>query len=162
MSVCIHIASILVACIWLLSVDWDKKTIKYTCFGMATMAAAALFALGMVKMITLPWQDTGKPYATEKIVTLADNNMISGRVYIRRGYFDENLWYQYMVALDDGGFVANKLNSTDTTLYYSEDNFRVEWYKKTKKWLWFEDEKYYHKIFIPKGSISDEFTVDFK
>lgn len=38
MSVCIHTASILVACIWLLSVDWDKKPIKYTCFGMATPA----------------------------------------------------------------------------------------------------------------------------
>lgn len=31
---------------------------------------------------------------------------------------------------------------------------------KKKKWMYFEMEKIYNKIYIPEGSIIDEFSID--
>ena len=81
-------------------------------------------------------------------------------MYLRRGYFEEDLYYQYMVQLNNGGFVANKVNSSNATLYYAEDDFRVEWYIQKKKWLYWEIERTYNKIYIPEGSIADDYSVD--
>ena len=79
---------------------------------------------------------------------------------MRRGYIEQKLYYQYMVELDNGGFVANKVNSANATLFYTEDNYRVEWYTKNKKWLYWEMEGIYNKIYIPEGSITDDYSVD--
>ena len=62
--------------------------------------------------------------------------------------------------MNDGGFVANKVNSNQATIYYDTNNYRVEWYIKRKKWMYFEMEKIYNKIYIPEGSIIEEFSID--
>lgn len=106
------------------------------------------------------WMIRDIPYSTEKIISMNDNNIIHGRFYLRHGSIDEDLYYQYIVQLDNGGFVANKVNSKQAIIYYDSDNYRVEWYIKKKKWMYFEMEEIYNKIYIPKGSIIDEFTID--
>ena len=115
---------------------------------------------GNYKCKNSEWIVPDKPYATEKIVSLNDNNLTNGKFYLRRGYIEENLYYQYMVQLNNGGFVANKVKSSNATLYYDTDNYRVEWYTKTKKWHYWEMKKIYNKIYIPEGSITDDYSVD--
>lgn len=106
------------------------------------------------------WITMDSPYSIESIISINDNNMIRGRFYLRHGFVDENLYYQYIVQLNDGGFVANKVNSNQATIYYDTNNYRVEWYIKRKKWMYFEMEKIYNKIYIPEGSIIEEFSID--
>lgn len=124
-----------------------------------TIMSMVFFIFGCYKCekSTLNYPD--KPYSTEYIASLNDSNMVRGRFYLRRGYIEENLYYQYMVKLN-GGFVANKVKSNNATLYYSNDNFRVEWYEKERHWLWFQQKETYNKIYIPDGSISEEYSID--
>lgn len=91
---------------------------------------------------------------------MGDSNLTSGTFYLRRGNINEDLYYQYMVKLSSGGFVANKVKASNTTLYYDTDNYRVEWYTRSKKWLYFEIEETANKIYIPEGSITDQYSID--
>lgn len=125
-----------------------------------TAISFAFLITGLIVAGTKEWEGNEEPYAIEKIVALNDNNMVSGKAYIRSNRIQEDLYYLYMVKLNNGGFVANKVKSSKTTLYYSDSNYRVEWYKKSKKWLYFEFTERYHKIYIPKGSIVDNYSVD--
>ena len=124
-----------------------------------TVASFVFFIFGCYKCEKSTWNYSDKPYSTEYIASLNDSNMVNGRFYLRRGYIEENLYYQYMVKLN-GGFVANKVKSNNATLYYSDDNFRVERYEKERHWLWFQQKETYNKIYIPNGSISEEYSVD--
>lgn len=36
----------------------------------------------------------------------------------------------------------------------------VHWYEKERHWLWFQQKETYNKIYIPNGSISEEYSVD--
>lgn len=129
-----------------------------------------LFLIGFILLVFMffgdhkcnqePWQYSEYPYKVEKISSLNDNNMVNGRFYLRSGYIDENLYYQYMTQLNNGGFVANKVKADNTTLFYDTDNYRVEWWKKERNWLFFEQEVVYNKIYIPEGSITESYTVD--
>lgn len=120
------------------------------------------FNVGMNKCYKSDWNVSDKPYAVEKIISLNDNNMTNGRFYMRRGYIESNLYYQYIVDLGNGGYKANKVRSDNATLYFTDDDYRVEWYTKTKKWLYFERGETIHKIYIPEGSITDEYSVDLR
>ena len=131
-------------------------------FGIIFLILIAFNIYGHKHLHSLSWEGTEAPQSVEKIVSLSDNSLVTGKLYLRRGYIDQDLWYQYMVELNDGGFVANKVKSTDTTLYYSDGNYRVEWYTKERHWLWFYEKENYHKIFIPAGSITDEYSIDLK
>lgn len=115
-------------------------------------------AFGFHKMGKQPW-NYSEPYATEKIVCLNDTNQINGRFYMRRGYIGEKLYYQYMVKLG-AGYKANKVGADNTTLYYDNDNFRVEWCEKERHWLYFSETEKYQKIYIPEGSITDDYSID--
>ena len=68
-------------------------------------------------------------------------------------------YYQYMKK-EGLGFKAGKVKADKTTLYYDDENYRVECYEKTKKWLYFETSEYYYKIYIPEGSIAEDYSVD--
>ena len=141
-----------------------EEKIHITIFSISLIAfllSSIMFFVGNYKLSKQKW-NYSDPYSTEYIVALNDSNLINGNAYMRRGYIEEKLYYQYMVKRTDGGFVANKVNADHTTLYYSIDNYRVEWLKKERHWLWFEEEEDYNKIYIPEGSITDEYSVDLK
>lgn len=131
---------------------------------MLGLAAALLifFIVGICKCDKQPWIVSDKSYAVENIISLGDNNMTNGHYYMRRGYIESDLYYQYIVDLGNGGYKANKVRSNNATLYYSNEDYRVEWYTKTKKWLYFEQEETIHKIYIPEGSITDDYSVDLR
>lgn len=117
------------------------------------------FITGEIKLDKQPW-NYSKPYATEKIVSLSDSNQINGHFHVRRGYIGEKLYYQYMVDLKSGGYKANKVGADNTTLFYDNKNCRVEWYEKERHWLYFSETEKYQKIYIPEGSITDDYMID--
>ena len=132
-----------------------------TMFGLAA-ALLIFFIVGTFKCDKQPWIVSDEPYAVESIISLNDNNMTNGRYYMRRGYIESDLYYQYIVDLGNGGYKANKVRSDNATLYFTDNDYRVEWHTKTKKWLYFTQEDTIHKIYIPEGSITDDYSVDLR
>lgn len=141
--------------------DRDKIAEKVSSIsGITFIALFAFFIFGLENCENSDWIISDTPYATEKIVALNDNNMMNGRVYLRSGYIEEDLYYQYIVQLNNGGFVSNKVKSANATLFYDTDNYRVEWYTKTRQWLYFKNEVTYVEIYIPEGSITMDYSID--
>lgn len=97
---------------------------------------------------------------TETISCLNDGNQINGEFYLTHGRIDEDMYYQYMVEQPDSGYVYGKVKADISTVYMVDENFRVEWYEKTRKCLWFKDEEIFCKIYIPNGSIKEEYSID--
>lgn len=112
------------------------------------------------KLEKATWEYDTEPWYSEKIVAMSDNNLVSGRAYSRRCYIDEELYYQYMEELKNGGYQADKVKASITTIYYDNENPRVDWYKRRKKFLWLEKEETVYKMYIPEGSIAEEFSID--
>lgn len=141
--------------------DRDKTSEKVSIVsGIMFIALFAFLLFGLENCEESNWIISDTPYATEKIVSLNDNNMMNGRVYLRSGYIEEDLYYQYIVQLNNGGFVSNKVKSSNATLFYDTDNYRVEWYKKARQWLYFKNEVTYVEIYIPEGSITMDYSID--
>lgn len=142
--------------------DCKSEAVKFGRFG-ANTVIALLFGLfliyGYFKCNNQPYQDDIIT-STEYIVALQDNNMTNGRhVYARRGYIESDLYYQYMLKFG-AGYKANKIKAKNTIVYIAEDNFRVEWHTKEKNWLFFTMWEEYKKIYIPEGSIVEDYTID--
>lgn len=117
-----------------------------------------LTLFGTIKMNLAPfvWTKT----ANEKLISLNDNNMTNGRFYVRRGYINEDLWYQYMVDVGGGGYVANKVPSNGTTVYFDNENPRCEWYKVSQEWWIFKQWGIRWKLYVPEGTIGTNYTID--
>ena len=151
-------------CIFVCTLDMHRKYkwIITTLLGILIIFLFSIIFYGNEKMKSISWEYPDKPYSVEYIVSLNDNNLISGSFYLRSGHIDENLYYQYMVKMNNGGYVSNKVNSKNTIIYYSDDNFRVEWWTRSKKYLWFKVKDKINKVYIPEGSISDMYSIDLK
>lgn len=124
------------------------------------IACTILLLFGEYRVGKETWIYDNEPSAVENIVALSDNNLLSGRFYLRGGYINDDLYYQYLVELSSGGMVSNKISAKTATIYYDNNNTRVEWYHKHRNWLYFEQEEIFHKIYIPNGSIDENFNVD--
>ncbi len=121
-----------------------------------------LLCVGMYKLDKAKWRVSETPCATEQIVSLNDNNLTSGRFYMRRGYIEESLYYQYMVKISDSGMVPNKIPAQKSTIYYDNENPRVEWYKAEKHWLYFRNTEVRFNVYVPNGSVTESYNVDLK
>lgn len=123
------------------------------------MAIISFTILGYVKTMVSP-----KEYihtSTEYIVALQDNNLTNSKYYMRSARVNEELWYQYMYKYGSG-YKTNKCKARTAIVYCKDDETpRVEWYDVEKSWFWFKfiGDKY-KKIYIPKGSIIEDFSID--
>lgn len=124
------------------------------------IVSTVFICVGIYKSDKAIWISDKESFTTEKIIALSDNNLTHGRLYLRKGYLNESLYYQYMVDLGDGGMINNKVSAQTATIYYDDSNPRVEWYHREKHWLWFKYKSVCHKIYIPKGSVSEDFNID--
>lgn len=141
--------------------DKNKRSCIACCVSFIICITSIIFYfVGIVKCNKSNWTISETPYSVERIIALKDSNLISGSFYLKCGYIKENLYYQYIVQLSNGGFVVNKINSSNATLYYDTENYRVERYTKTKKWLYWEMRKRYNRIYIPKGSIINDYYIN--
>lgn len=143
--------------------DNEKKAeieINISAFFLVGCVAIVLFtfvAECMLNTKNYKYEDT--PYSTQYIVALNDNNIIHGRFYLRRGYIDEDMYYQYLMKRN-GGYKLNQIKASNATIYESDNDYRVEWYAGKRSWLWFTDTTKIQKIYIPKGSIKESFNID--
>ena len=97
--------------------------------------------------------------STEHIVAISNDS----KMYMSRYRGKEEMYYQYMVKLSNGGYVYNQVpaKASRTTIYYTKNgNYRVEWYKQKIGKLGFVDVKTINKIYIPEGSIAEDFNID--
>lgn len=110
-----------------------------------------------------PW-DAPVNYTTHTIINLADNNSIEGTIrggrHYVRGYIGESTTYHYYYQLSDGGMKLQKVSDKNTTIYFTEDEPRVEWYRQTRTFWWKSETRYFCKIYIPEGSMTTEISID--
>ena len=97
--------------------------------------------------------------STEHIVALNDNPGITGTYYMKRGYIESTLYYNYMVKLSDS-YIANHIPANKTYVYEAYGDYRVEWWEKTKGYGLLKQTEKYWKIYIPKNSILSEYKYN--
>lgn len=138
-----------------------KVTIICGIIGVVGVGLLIFYVSVSLKCEDKPWTIESEPYSIEYIEALSDSSMMSGRFYVRSGYIEEQAYYQYMVRQSDGGFVYNRVKARTAKIYYTDDdNYRVEWYRRTKNFLFASQEEVLQKIYVPKGSIEDGFNID--
>ncbi len=139
---------------------WNKEdTVCAISLGLCVFLMIFFF-IGEVNLKKEEWKVSESPYRTDNIVSLNDESQINGRFYLRHGYIEEHMYYQYMMLRSDGGYSYGKAREDISTVYVSDDNFRVERYAKERNWLWFEEEETFCKIYVPKGCIKEEYNID--
>ena len=96
---------------------------------------------------------------SNQIIALDNTNLIKGHTFLGRGYINEEIYYIYFKKLKNESFELEKVNANNAILCYDDSNYRIDTYEKYKHWLFFFDKDIYYKIYIPKGSIIQDFTI---
>lgn len=98
--------------------------------------------------------------ATEYVVALNDNPGIKGSYYVRRGYIENQMYYNYMVRLSSNSYIANQIPVKKSTIYETDGDYRIEWWEKEKGYFMAKETEKYWKVYIPKNSILSEYDID--
>ena len=165
----VMIVSVIVCICWFFDVitsnaDQLNKLYKKDIVGGISFIACIISTVLLIVGVTIrdhqQWNIADEPYRTDYIASLNDGTQINGRFYLRHGYIEENMYYQYMVKRSDGGYSYGKAKEDIATIYISDGNYRVEWYKMKRHWLWFDDERSICKIYVPEDCIKEEYSID--
>lgn len=98
----------------------------------------------------------------EHIVALQDSSDINGKFYFRYGYVETSIYLNYIVDIGDNKYVPNKIPLDKTTIRYTKDDPRVEWYKERyHNFLFYRDVNRYY-VYVPEGTVIDDFSIDLK
>lgn len=161
----VHVVLIIVSMIFTLAslimytIDEEDDICTLVSFIIAT-ALFGFYMFGCKQLKETPWNYPDEPYAVEEIAALSDNNMTNGKFYMRSGYIESDLYYQYIVELNSGGYKTKKIKADTATIFYDDDNCRVEWYEKTRSWLYWSESEVYKQVYIPEGSLTDTYSID--
>lgn len=154
----------LTICLWILTISvkslFDNKIKTKTEITILCIMVIAIICLIYIFDYQEEWIIDKAPYRTEYIYSLQDNNMTEERIYLRSGYFREDLYYQYLVKAANGGMIANKVKADNAMVFESDTTPRIEHYKVRKRFLFLKDEKDIVKIYVPENSISNDFEID--
>lgn len=120
------------------------NVISNACIAMIVVVLLSLL-MAAYTVPRMDWKESKEPTSIENIISLSTNNLTQGKIYGRRGYIDQTAYYQYMVTLSDGGMIANKVPADKTTVYYDNQNPRVEWYKKKEDGCFIYRKKHFGK-----------------
>ena len=112
--------------------------------------------------------------SSQSIVNFKDNHDLQGGFFIGCGEVHTEQYYYYYYKTDKGSYKASKIKADDCEIIYTKDTPHIDTIvksadeKATENPLTFEPllslrisgtgEKY--KIYVPEGSISDEFSID--
>lgn len=102
----------------------------------------------------------------QELYALSDNSELSGHHYLFSGYVDEEYGYRYVINTEKGKHI--EFVSADN-VYIEEGNYEPKIVKYTYEWkedwyilfainLFAEDD--YTKIYIPEGTITNEYNID--
>ena len=170
------IAFLLVAYIVLnVELDIDELICKIIFAGIFLMSIGAFMVVtcksvsytGNIKM-------SEKIESTQKIVNLKDNRDTKGHFFIGTGYVGTEAYYYYYYQTKSGSFKADKIRTDKCEVFYTKDTPHIDTIvqvpdeEQSKNWLtlsWmlsirtsFSSDKY--KIYVPEGTITDDFSID--
>jgi hypothetical protein len=115
--------------------------------------------------------------STNVLVSLADGSKItgsfSGGIFLSRGTINQNPVYNAYEKLENGSYRLVQYNANSTTIHYTNENYRGEGYatKVTMKtiklfgiWEFVLSGGHTlsmrHELFVPEGSIVEDFNLD--
>ena len=115
----------------------------------------------IVEADNLPYERQAEPYITHKIMALADGSAIQGRIYMRSATIDEKHRYTYGYETYNGGMKIQQINS-DRALVFFTDSVEpcAKWYKETKKFWYFDWERYTCDIYLPTDALIADYSID--
>lgn len=104
--------------------------------------------------------------STEHIIALNDSSGVNGRTgFLGSGYVEDELYYYYMADTEEG-FRANKIKAENTYVRYSDEpmveKYTATNFKNKLLWLIALPTKSYHIVYIPEGSIIENYRIDLK
>lgn len=167
MSISVFIIfSLLLALIcWSIAFYLLDKRIKACCF-----LATILFTLPLVLffgviggIIKNGMQTESEPYVVHEIVGLSDNFQISGNIGIHSGRINEKLCYTYGYKTASGGMKIQNVDCNIAEVFISDDaKPRAEWFNR-RGGFWFVhgDSFPICKIYLPTGSVIEDYVIDF-
>lgn len=137
---------------------------------LSTFAVALLYLVVLLVTLSKTQYSEYEVYSEKNIVALEDNTDIEGRLYYRTGYIEENLYYYYMESLSNGGKKIGKIKAEETTVFEGSDNYKVEFYKSTRKAkdylflgiMTMEDVQYKTYLYVPKDTVINNYNIDMK
>ena len=122
--------------------------------------------IGFCSSVAVIFPQTCEKTSTEYIIALNDSTGINGRAgFLGSGYVEDELYYYYMTDTKEG-FHAKKIKADDTYVRYSNEPI-VETYTATNfknKFLWLIafPINSSHIVYIPEGSIIENYRIDLK
>ena len=111
-----------------------------------------------------PENKTYEITSTHSIVALKDNPNITGHFFLFSGYEDEELYYHYAEETELG-IRTDKIHADNSYIIYENREPRIEQYDATKFKHWWHyiyavPLDTYYKIYVPEGTVSQEFKVN--
>lgn len=120
-----------------------------------------------------------KETARYELVTLQDDSQLSGNlgrgVFYVYGSINTEEVYNFYYKTQDGGFVKGKVNANKAVIYENDEcspvvveyttYTRSSMNPKLQKWLFFyerEEQTKSYKIYVPKGTVANEYSLDAK
>ena len=154
--------------------DIDELICKIIFAGIFLMSIGAFM---VVTYISVSYTSNIKMHeeieSSQTIVNLKDNRDTKGHFFIGTGYVGTEAYYYYYYQTKSGSYKANKIETDKCEIIYTNDTPHIDTIiqipdeEQTKNWLtlsWLlslqtsSNERY--KIYVPEGSITDEFSID--
>lgn len=114
----------------------------------------------------IPKEEKEYSSVSHKIVAFKDNKGSRGSFLLGSGYIEDELYYYYFEETSDG-LKKKKLRASDCYIKYDNKPRVIEYthtgYKKVYHYIYATPEVIhgtYYVIYVPKGSITNEFNID--
>ncbi len=98
------------------------------------------------------------------IIALKDNQNVDGNFYLMGGYIDEDLYYYYATETEFG-YKTEKIKADNAYIKYTDGKTCIEKYKgeptnESVHFWGFPTCDYQYIIYVPEGTVTNEFNVD--
>ncbi|MBD3350809.1 MAG: hypothetical protein GF364_04905, partial [Candidatus Lokiarchaeota archaeon] len=131
------------------------KTKDFIAFIMCTVIAWLPLCLLYLLISVILSDFIDRPYEKieqMEIISIRDQNDLNGSFILGCGSLSMNNKYVAYIKTPDGGIKQWKCDVNSATIYYTDEDPKVEKYKQIDSWL-IAPKKERWKIYIPKGSI---------
>lgn len=171
----VFIISIVFAIVFIIMKACDSSDILKIIIAILSIASIITFFIIASKSVSYTGniKMSEKIESTQKIVNLKDNRDAKGHFFIGIGYVGTETYYYYYYQTKSGSFKADKIRTDKCEVFYTKDTPHIDTIiqipdeEQTKNWLtlsWLlslqtsSNERY--KIYVPEGTITDDFSID--
>lgn len=160
----IGLSLFLLICFSICDMCCERRTYPSLIFCSLSLATIVVIFVCIIGLAFAPETIEAQPYVVHEIVGLNDSFQINGRIGMRSGYINEQLCYTYGYRMASGGMKVQNVDSRNAEVFMRDGQKpKAEWFKRYYKfWFLKSDELYLCKIYLPTGSIIEEYAIDFK